>query len=213
MNNREMDIQEFHTSFVEGGSLPRYVKMRTHNDVKTILVIRFVADDCFYYSDQPNNFNLGHEIFEYAEPGYTFKYVKPPVEPREPSARLQEKTQGIKYQGFEQDMDCTGSKDPLLIRSKIVNGIRLECDNQCYDISSLADWYLSGNHSAPTRAVFTPRDIERIEAYIEHNKPPGVGGRKRRTIRKNKKSKKSKKSNNSRRKNKKGKKRGHEDRN
>ena len=197
---------EFHHAFFEGYPYPevppeRYAKMRKSPGEKaqTILVTRMYRSDPYSieYADESSNFTDSH--FREGDERYAFKNTKKPAEPREPSARLQNLRDGVTYQGFVQDEDCTGSNDPLLLLPKIVNGIRLECDGQCYDISGISNWYLSGNHTAPTRAVFTDRDIARMEAYIEHNKPPGGGRRKRRTTRTTRKNKKSKKSKRTRR--------------
>lgn len=92
---------------------------------------------------------------------------------------------------WTQDADCVGQDDPVSMDTiPEGSGFRLEAENRCYDIETVAQMNRLGMPSVGpmTRKHFTPQDQTRIAQYVIINptapsREPSQGGKKRKTKR------------------------------
>lgn len=102
---------------------------------------------------------------------------------------------------FATDIDCKGI-DPILL-VPVKQGIRLEADNRCYNISSISTYYLDNPDLTPFRNEYTERDKQKIESYLNLIRRGGKrykSGRKKNNKKTQKKRKNKKRTNRNKRK-------------
>ena len=91
---------------------------------------------------------------------------------------------------WNEDEDCVGQEDAITLAPIYSGrGFRLEAENRCYDVASLAEMRRLNNPlvGPMTRNPFTPNDIRRIDEYMNiHPNVRATGGQKRKTYKKRK---------------------------
>lgn len=99
---------------------------------------------------------------------------------------------------WHQDEDCVGQDDPVSLETiPMGRGFKLEDEKKCYDIETMVNMKrihsdANGNLMRPllgplTRIPLTPKDIRRIDEYINSR---SRGGKKKQKQRKSKKTNK-----------------------